>query len=70
MELKKKKGNMHDFRKHTRLDKIRNETIREKVRVASIEDKMKAARLKWFAHIKRRDINAPVWRFERIDLPK
>ena len=61
---------MHDFQRHARLDKIRNETIREKVRVASTEDNMKAARLKWVAHIKRRDINALVWRFERIDLPK
>ncbi|XP_060184057.1 uncharacterized protein LOC132613816 isoform X1 [Lycium barbarum] len=51
---------------HTRSDRIRNEAIRDKVGVASVEDKMREMRLRWFGHVKRRDIDAPVWRCERL----
>ncbi|KAL6542551.1 hypothetical protein OROMI_024153 [Orobanche minor] len=37
-----------------------NEVIREKVRVASIEDKMMENRLRWFGHVRRRPVDAPV----------
>ncbi|XP_075091534.1 uncharacterized protein LOC107779112 [Nicotiana tabacum] len=49
-----------------RLDKIRNEVIGVKVGVAPVEDKMREARLRWFGHIKRRSIEAPVSRCERL----
>ncbi|XP_070014029.1 uncharacterized protein [Nicotiana sylvestris] len=51
---------------HTRMDKIRNEDIREKVGVAPMEDKMREARLRWFEHIQRRSIDAPVRRCEQL----
>ncbi|XP_070050346.1 uncharacterized protein [Nicotiana tomentosiformis] len=52
--------------RHTRLDKIRNEVIRDKVGVAPIEDKMREARLRWFGYVRRRSIDAPVRRCERL----
>jgi len=54
---------------HTRFDKIRNEEIRGKSGVASIEDKIKYARLRWFGYIRRRNLNVPVRRYEKIDHP-
>ncbi|KAL6581108.1 hypothetical protein OROMI_007031 [Orobanche minor] len=45
---------------HTKKDRLRNEVIREKVRVASIEDKMMENRLRWFGHVRRRPVDAPV----------
>ncbi|XP_070056794.1 uncharacterized protein [Nicotiana tomentosiformis] len=51
---------------HTRLDKIRNEVIREKVRMAPVEDKMWEARLRWFGHVNRRSIEAPVRTCEQL----
>ncbi|KAL6521744.1 hypothetical protein OROGR_018313 [Orobanche gracilis] len=45
---------------HTKKDRLRNEVIREKVRVASIEDKMMENRLRWFGHVSRRPVDAPV----------
>ncbi|KAL6582399.1 hypothetical protein OROMI_006413 [Orobanche minor] len=47
---------------HTKKDRLRNEVIREKVRVASIEDKMMENRLRWFGHVRRRPVDAPVRR--------
>ncbi|OIT29657.1 hypothetical protein A4A49_17649 [Nicotiana attenuata] len=44
---------------HTRKDKIRNEVIRDKMGVASMETKLRESRLRWFGHVKRRDIDAP-----------
>ena len=52
----------------TRLDRIRNVTIRERVRVASLEERLRGTRLRWFEHIKRRSVNAPVRRCETISL--
>ncbi|KAL6536543.1 hypothetical protein OROGR_013115 [Orobanche gracilis] len=49
---------------HTKKDRLRNEVIREKVRVASIEDKMMENRLRWFGHLRRRPVDAPVRRLE------
>nr|XP_016492993.1 PREDICTED: angio-associated migratory cell protein-like [Nicotiana tabacum] len=51
---------------HTRLDKIRNEVIWKKVGVAPVEDKMREARFRLFGHVKRRSIEAPVRRCERL----
>ena len=55
---------------HTRFDKISNEVIRDKIGEASIEDKIKEARLRWFGHISRRNMDSPVKRCERIERPK
>ncbi|KAK9689951.1 hypothetical protein RND81_09G093700 [Saponaria officinalis] len=49
---------------HTRKDRLRNEIIRKKVEVAPIEDKMMENRLRWFGHVRRRPMNAPVRRLE------
>ncbi|KAL6572440.1 hypothetical protein OROMI_013398 [Orobanche minor] len=49
---------------HTKKDRLRNEVIRDKVRVASIEDKMMENRLRWFGHVRRRPVDAPVRRLE------
>jgi len=50
------------------LDRIRNEVIREKVEVAPIEQKLRETRLRWFGHVKRRGMNAPVRMYEAINL--
>ncbi|KAF3676132.1 putative pre-mRNA-processing factor 6-like [Capsicum annuum] len=52
----------------TRGDRVRNETIREKVGVTSVECKMREARLRWFGHVKKRGMDAPVRRCERLAL--
>ncbi|KAF3614141.1 putative protein LURP-one-related 7-like [Capsicum annuum] len=52
----------------TRGDRVRNETIREKVGVTPVECKMREARLRWFGHVKRRGMDAPVRRYERLAL--
>ncbi|KAL6524293.1 hypothetical protein OROGR_016727 [Orobanche gracilis] len=49
---------------HTKKDRLRNEVIREKVRVASIEDKIMENRLRWFGHVRRIPVDAPVRRLE------
>ena len=49
---------------HTRKDKLRNEFIRTKVGVAPIEDKLRENRLRWFGHVYRRPLEAPVRRLE------
>ncbi|XP_075079727.1 uncharacterized protein LOC142164959 [Nicotiana tabacum] len=53
---------------HTRKDKIRNEVIRDKVGVASMEAKLRELRLRWFGHVRRSDIDAPVRRCERLTM--
>jgi len=45
---------------YTRLDRIRNVVIRERVGVAPLEDKLRETRLRWFRHVKRRSVSAPV----------
>ena len=55
---------------NTRRDKVRNEDIHTKIVVAPIEEKMREIRLRWFGHVRRRPIDAPVWRVERIKLGK
>ena len=41
-------------------DRISNKHIREIVGVAPIEDKMREIRLRWFGHIQRKPLDAPV----------
>ena len=52
-----------------RLDRIKNEVIRDKVGVASIDDKLTDTRIRWF-NVKRKSIDAPVRRFETINVPQ
>ena len=55
---------------YTRLDKISNEVIRDLVKVTPIEDKMRETRLRWFGHVKRRSVDAPARRCERVNTPE
>jgi len=52
----------------SKIDRIRNEVIRNSVEVAPIEDKLRESRLRWFGHVKRRSVDAPVRRCERINI--
>ncbi|KAK7258655.1 hypothetical protein RIF29_24237 [Crotalaria pallida] len=52
---------------HTRQDRIRNEYIREKVGVAPIVEKMVEYRLRWFGHVWRRPVEAPVRRVDQME---
>ena len=53
----------------TRLDRIRNEVMRSLAEVAPIEEKLRETRLRWFGHVKRRSVAAPVRRCEMIVSP-
>ena len=53
----------------TRLDRIRNVVIRSLARVTPIEEKLRETRLRWFGHVKRRSMDAPVRRCKRIVPP-
>jgi len=53
---------------YTGLDRIRNVVIRERLGVAPLEDTLRETRLRWFGHVKRRSVDAPVRRYEAIDL--
>jgi len=55
---------------YTRIDRIRNGVIRNLVKVAPIGDKMRESRLRWFGHVKRRSVDAPMRRCERINIPE
>ena len=55
---------------YTRIDRIRNGVIGGLVKVAPIGDKMRETRLRWFGYVKRRRVDAPVRRCERINIPE
>ncbi|KAK8944698.1 hypothetical protein KSP39_PZI008342 [Platanthera zijinensis] len=50
----------------TRLDRIRNECIGDKTGVTSIAEKIQEAQLRWFGHVQRRPLEAPVRRCESL----
>ncbi|XP_071694390.1 uncharacterized protein [Rutidosis leptorrhynchoides] len=50
----------------TRLDMIPNSVFRENLEVRSISDKLREGRLRWFGHVRRRPITAPVRRVEAL----
>ena len=54
----------------TRIDRIRNGVIRDLAKVAPIEDEMRETRLRWFGHVKRRSVEAPVRRCKMINIPE
>jgi len=54
----------------TRLDRISNGVFRDLVKVAPIKDKMRETRLRLFGHMKRKSVDAPVRRCERINVPE
>ena len=54
---------------YSRMDRISNGVIRDLVKVAPIEDKIRETRFRWFGHVKRRSVDAPVRRSEMIDIP-
>ena len=45
---------------HTRRDRVRNDDIRDRLGVAPIEEKLVQHRLRWFGHVQRRPLDAPV----------
>ena len=54
----------------TRKDKWRNEYVRGLVRIVPIEDKLRENRLRWFGHVHRRPLDAPVRRLESMHIDK
>jgi len=53
---------------YSRIDRIRNRAIRDSVEVAPIDDKLRESRLRWFGDVKKRSVDAPVRRCERINI--
>ena len=51
----------------SRKDKIRNDAIRARLGVASIDDKMRESRLRWFGHVRKRLVSAPVRKCESVE---
>jgi len=49
---------------YIRADTIRNAMIRDKAGVTHIEDKIREAKLRWFGHIRRTSMDAPMRRWE------
>jgi hypothetical protein len=45
---------------HTRRDRVRNDGIRERLGVAPVEEKLVQHRLRWFGHMQRRPVEAPI----------
>ena len=45
---------------HRRMDRVRNDDIRDRLEVASIEEKLIQHWLRWFGHVQRRPLEAPV----------
>jgi hypothetical protein len=54
--------------KNTRKNRIRNEKILLKIGVTPIDEKMRESCLRWFGHVQRREINAPVRKSELIQV--
>ena len=50
------------------LDMIPTGVFREKLGIATITNKMREGRLRWFGHVKRRHVSAPVRRVEAISV--
>ncbi|KAI5109063.1 hypothetical protein C0J45_0460, partial [Silurus meridionalis] len=53
----------------TKMDKIRNEFIRGTAHVGGFGDKVREARLRWFGHVQRRDMNYIGRRMLRMEPP-
>ncbi|XP_057535268.1 uncharacterized protein LOC130813451 [Amaranthus tricolor] len=51
---------------HTLVDRIRNQEFRDKLGVAPISRKMSENRLRWFGHVQRKNLAAPMRRVESI----
>ena len=45
---------------HTRRDRLWNDDIRDRLGVAPIEEKLVQHRLRWFGHVQRKPLEAPV----------
>jgi hypothetical protein len=45
---------------HTRRDRVWNDVIRERLGVAPVKEKLVRHRLRWFGHIQRRPVQAPI----------
>ena len=45
---------------HTRRDRVRNDDICDRLGVAPIKEKLIQHRLRWFGHVQRRPLEAPV----------
>ena len=45
---------------HTRMDRVRNDNIRDRLEIAPIKEKLVQHRLRWFGHVQRRSLEAPV----------
>ena len=52
---------------HVRQDKIKNECIREKVGIAHIVQKKIESCFKWFGHVRRKLVKAPVRRGDQME---
>ncbi|XP_076947528.1 uncharacterized protein LOC143619496 [Bidens hawaiensis] len=52
----------------TRLDRIRNDAVRERLGVTCIPNKIREGRLRWFGHVKRRQMTAHVRLVENITI--
>jgi len=53
---------------YSRIGRIRNGVIRDSVEVAPIDDKLRESRFRWFGHVKRKSVDAPVRRCEGINI--
>jgi hypothetical protein len=45
---------------HIRRDRVRNDDIHERLGVAPVEENLMQHRLRWFGHIQRRPVEAPI----------
>jgi hypothetical protein len=45
---------------HTKRDRVQNDDIRERLGVAAVEEKLVQHRLRWFGHMQRRPVEAPI----------